>query len=152
MEGAAAAGLRSMLGATKRRRSAGGGAQTADAGLRRRRTAAEPGITARLAKREADAGRTTIHTFEHVQTFLDMKLHVRLPLRAPRRQLAALHFPPPCNRRARGVSTVGPAGDVAQALLLRACEVAPPSSSSPVLTARVGPPAARPTGRVRHAR
>lgn len=126
MEGAAAAGLRSMLGATKRRRSAGGGAQTADAGLRRRRTAAEPGITARLAKREADAGRTTIHTFEHVQTFLDMKLHVRLPLRAPRRQLAALHFPPPCNRRARGVSTVGPAGDVAQALLLRACEVAPP--------------------------
>eukprot|EP01043_Picozoa_sp_COSAG02_P037790 COSAG02_NODE_2862_length_7877_cov_3.059141_2_plen_157_part_00 len=77
------AGLRPMLGASKRRRSAHGGAQTYQdsSALRRRRTTAEPGITARLAKREGDAGRTKVHTFDHAKTFLDMKLHVRL--RAP---------------------------------------------------------------------
>ena len=83
MEGSMAhgvAGLRPMLGASKRRRSAHGGAQTHQdtSALRRRRTTAEPSITARLAKREADAGRTKVHTFDHTKTFLDMKLHVRL--------------------------------------------------------------------------
>ena len=84
MEAAAAhggvAGLRPMLGASKRRRSAHGGAQTYQdhSGLRRRRTTAEPGITARLAKREGDGGGTKVHTFDHAKTFLDMKLHVRL--------------------------------------------------------------------------
>ncbi len=74
------AGLRSMLGASKRRRSAHGGAQTYQdsSALRRRRTTAERGITARLAKREVDAGRTKVRTFDHAKTFLDMKLHVRL--------------------------------------------------------------------------
>ena len=91
------AGLRPMLGASKRRRSAHGGAQTYQdsSALRRRRTTAEPGIAARLAKREGDAGRTKVHTFDHAKTFLDMKLHVRLRP-PPYRPFVLTRAPRPC--------------------------------------------------------